>query len=107
MEQEVNLAVAKGARGIVYFPQRPPPGFQYDAMSPELVARLTSINTRLAANPLPPTTPPAENEPTLQEVVNRIDTLGTKIDALTTRMDALANRRLRATLDLTPADPAQ
>jgi hypothetical protein len=107
MEQEVNLAVAKGAKGIIYFPQRPPPGFQYDAMSPDLVDRMTSINTRLSSNPLPTPTPPAQNEPTLQQVVNRIDTLSAKVDALTRTLDTLANRRLRATLDLTPADPAQ
>ena len=105
MEQEVNLAVAKGAKGIIYFPQRPPPGFQYDAMSPDLVDRLISINTRLANNPLPTPTPPAQNEPTLQQVVTRIDTLTAKVDALTKSLDTLANRRLRATLDLTPADP--
>ena len=107
MEQEVNLAVAKGAKGIIYFPQRPPPGFQYDATSPDLVDRMTSINTRLSSNPLPTPTPPAQNEPTLQQVVNRIDTLSAKVDALTRSLDTLANRRLRATLDLTPADAAQ
>jgi hypothetical protein len=76
-------------------------------MSPDLVDRMTSINTRLSSNPLPTPTPPAQNEPTLQQVVNRIDTLSAKVDALTRTLDTLANRRLRATLDLTPADPAQ
>jgi hypothetical protein len=85
VEQEVNLAIARGARGIIYFPQQPPPGFQYDAMSPDLVDRVTRINARLAtAQPAPPPPPvqppPAPNEPTLAEVVTQIQTLTAKVD---------------------------
>ena len=66
VEEEVNIATSKGAKGIIYFPQRPPPGFQYDAMPDEIVARVTQINTRLADPPTPQ--PPAQNKPTIEDL---------------------------------------
>jgi hypothetical protein len=104
VEQEVNLAIAKGAKGIIYFPQRPPPGFQYDAMSPELVDRMTRINARLAT-PLPTPAPaPAPNEPTLADVVNQIQTLTARVESLAKALDAFARQRFRASIDLSPLE---
>jgi hypothetical protein len=53
VEEEINLAVAKGAKGIIYFPQRPSPGFQFDAMPPEIVDRITQVNARLTGQSAP------------------------------------------------------
>jgi hypothetical protein len=108
VEEQVNLAVAKGARGIVYFPQRPPPGFQYDAMTPELAERMIAINARLAGTPQPPSDPPpppSPAEPDWQEVVRRVDTLNTRIDGLTRELDLLKRRTYRASVDLQSVDP--
>jgi hypothetical protein len=108
VEQEVNLAVAKGARGIIYFPQKPPPGFQYDAMSPDIVDRITHINARLAATPLPtpptPSTPPRPNEPTLTDVVNQIQTLTARVELLSKSLDTYTRQRFRASIDLSPLE---
>jgi hypothetical protein len=105
VEQEVNLAVAKGARGIIYFPQRPPPGFQYDAMSPELVARMTSINAQLTSAVPAPSTPPAQNEPTLTDVVSQIQTLTARVESLAKALDAYRQQRFRASIELSPLEP--
>jgi hypothetical protein len=105
VEQEVNLAIARGARGIIYFPQQPPPGFQYDAMSPDLVDRITRINARLAtAQPAPQAPPPAPNEPTLADVVTQIQTLSAKLELLSKTLDTFTRQRFRASIDLSPLE---
>jgi hypothetical protein len=112
VEQEVNLAVAKGARGIIYFPQRPPPGFQYDAVPPEIVARVTQVNVRLAALPALPPPPPAQNEPSLQDLATRIDGLAGRLESLSAGLDVISRelaaartRPLRASFEIQPVDP--
>lgn len=124
VEEEVNLAVSLGARGIVYFPQRPPPGFQYDAMPPEIVERVVVINGRLnggggspAPGPVPdpppspvpvppPATPPPPVvvEPTVAELVNRISALSNRVDALAREVDVLKARRYRASVEMQAVD---
>jgi hypothetical protein len=116
MEAEINLAVARGARGIVYFPQRPPPGFQFDAMTPDLADRMTAVNARLALafnqtspSPLPAPVlaeplPPARNEPTLETVVSQVQTLSARLDGLSRDLEQLRNRKYRVAVDLQPLD---
>lgn len=93
--QKIDLAVARGAKGIIYFPQRLQ-GFTFDAMPPEIVERVTAINARL--------TLPAGgvSEPSLKDVVSSITLLGERIETLTREIAALRNQRLRATLELQP-----
>ena len=118
VEEEINLAVANGARGIIYFPQRPPPGFQYDAMPPEIVERITAINHRLHQQfnhpKLPPADPPppAQNEPTARDLLTAITSLRgemgslrDQLQSLSRNVDVLTNRTFRASLDLQSVDP--
>ncbi len=126
VEEEIMLAVAKGAKGIIYFPQKPPPGFVYDAMPPEIVDRITRINADLgkrfnsaAASTTPPpidppatnppsTPPPASagsstvdpNSPTLADVIQKVADLSGRLDHINQRLDALAAARFRGTFDL-------
>jgi hypothetical protein len=111
VEEEVNLAVSKGARGIVYFPQRLGGGFQYDAMPPEIVERVTAVNRRLnerfnGGHPQPPPQP----QPTEPDLLAAIQTLRAdltfRIDSLTQEITHLRNRRYRGTLDLEPIETA-
>jgi hypothetical protein len=102
VEEEVNLAVSKGARGIIYFPQRPPPGFQYDAMPPEIVDRVVQINARLAGTPdAHPGLPP---EPTTAQLVDQINQLSARCDALSKDVETLKARKYRVLLDVEPVD---
>jgi hypothetical protein len=102
VEEEVNLAVSKGAKGIVYFPQRPQPGFQYDAMPPEIVERVTQINARLVGV----TPPPAQNEPTLEDLVTQVNQLSGRLDALSRDLETIKARKYRITLSAEAADVA-
>jgi hypothetical protein len=102
VEEEVNLAVSKGAKGIIYFPQRPQPGFQYDAMPPEIVDRITQINARLAGA----TPPPAQNEPTLEGLVTQVNQLSGRLDALSRDLETMKARKYRITLSAEAADVA-
>jgi hypothetical protein len=101
VEEEINLAVAKGAKGIIYFPQRPPPGFQFDAMTPEIIDRITQINARL-------TTPsaPAQNEPRMADLLAQINGLTTRCDAMSKDLQMLKTRKYRiAAADVQAVDP--
>jgi hypothetical protein len=121
MEAEVNLAVARGAKGIIYFPQRPPPGFMFDAMTPDLVTRMTAINAKLA--PPVPAPPPApsptdlligelversvEQENAIARLSDRLDAMGATLTAATANTDRKAadlaaslGVRLRAMADV-------
>jgi hypothetical protein len=99
VEEEVNLAVSKGANGIIYFPQRPPPGFQYDAMPPEIVDRIVQINTRLAG------TPDVHPElPTTAQLVDQINQLSARCDVLSKDVETLKARKYRVLLDVEPVD---
>jgi hypothetical protein len=100
VEEEINLAVAKGARGIIYFPQRPPPGFQFDAMPPEIVDRITQVNARLTGQ-----TAPAQNEATVADLLNRITTLTTRLETMSKDLELLKTRKYRITADAQPIDP--
>jgi hypothetical protein len=100
MEEEINLAISKGAKGIIYFPQRPPPGFQYDAMTPDLIARMTQVNARLSA----PSAPPAQNEPKLTDLQAQLTTLTTRFDAISKDLEMLKARKYRITADAQPVD---
>ncbi len=104
VEEEVNLAVSKGARGIIYFPQRPPPGFQYDAMPPEIVDRIIQINARLGAPDAHPGLPPAQNEPTTAQLVDQINQLASRCDVLSKDVETLKARKYRVLLDVEPVD---
>jgi hypothetical protein len=100
MDAEVQLAVTRGARGVVYFPQRPPPGFQFDATTPELADRMAQINSRLSA-----ANAPAQNEPTLEAVVTQMQALTTRLDAHARELESLKNRKYRVAADLQVIDP--
>lgn len=100
VEQEVELAIRKGAKGIIYFPQRLH-GFSFDAIPPEIVTRITQINHRLTASNEPTSSTPAPNEPILQSILTQLTTLTTKLDTLSAQVTALQNQKFRATLDLT------
>jgi hypothetical protein len=100
MEEEINLAVAKGAKGIIYFPQRPPPGFQYDAMTPDLINRMTQVNARLGAPGAP-----AQNEPKLTDLQAQLNTLTNRFDAVSKDLEMLKTRKYRITADAQPVDP--
>ncbi len=99
MEEEVNLAIAKGAKGIIYFPQRPPPGFQFDAMTPDLVDRMAQINARLTAG-----SAPAQNEPRIEDLLAQLNTLTTRFDAMSKDLETLKTRKYRITADAQPVD---
>jgi hypothetical protein len=99
MEEEVNLAIAKGAKGIIYFPQRPPPGFQFDAMTPDLVDRMAQINARLAGP-----SAPAQNEPRIEDLLAQLNTLTTRFDAMSKDLETLKTRKYRITADAQPVD---
>jgi hypothetical protein len=99
VEEEINLAVAKGAKGIIYFPQRPSPGFQFDAMPPEIVDRITQINARLTGQ-----SAPAQNEPTVADLLNRITTLTTRLETMSKDLELLKTRKYRITADAQPVD---
>ena len=101
VEEEVNIAVNNGAKGIIYFPQRPPPSFLYDAMPDDIAARIIQINTRLAGAQ----TAPAQNEPTPAQLQNQIATLSAKLDALAKDHDLLKNRKYRIACDVQSIDP--
>ena len=112
VEEEIALAVSKGARGIIYFPQRPPPGFQFDATPPEIVERISAVNDRLNKQFNAPT--PAPNEPTSTDLLNAIHALrgemgnlGQHVQSLSQKLAALANRSFRAAIDLQPVPPKQ
>jgi len=108
VEEEVNLAVAKGAKGIIYFPQKPPPGFQYDAMPPEILDRVLKINARLAGTaapaPLPTPAPPPQNEPKLSDVLTQVNTLTARLDAISKDVENLKARKYRVAIDVLAAD---
>jgi hypothetical protein len=99
MEEEINLALSKGAKGIIYFPQRPSPGFQYDAMTPDLIDRMTQINARLSAPPAP-----AQNEPRIQDLLTQLNTLTTRFDTMSKDLELLKTRKYRITADAQPID---
>jgi hypothetical protein len=104
VEEEVNIAVADGVKGIIYFPQRPPPGFQYDAIPDDIVARVSQINARLSA-PNSATTPPAQNEPTVDQLLLQINSLSAKLDALAKDHETVKNRKYRVACDVLVTDP--
>jgi hypothetical protein len=123
VEEEIDLAVARGARGIIYFPQKPPPGFQYDAMPPEIVERIVAVNDRLNRQfnlPDPPApAPPGQDQPTARELLSalqslrsdmtgvggRLDSLAQTLDAVSRQVTALQTRGFRASIDLRPETP--
>jgi hypothetical protein len=112
MEAEVNLAIGKGATGIIYFPQQINGGFQYDATTPEMQARMRSIAARLNG---PVTVPTPTDSPALLAIVKALDaaqaeTRDTKVklEALAAQVKALrddiqADRAATLTLVRTPA----
>jgi hypothetical protein len=103
VEEEIDLAVTKGARGIIYFPQKPPPGFQYDAMPSEIVERITAVNDRINRKfNLPP-----PNEPTPRELLSAVQGLQTRLDGISRQLTALQNRGFRASIDLNPHPPTE
>jgi hypothetical protein len=92
MEEEIALAVERGARGIVYFPQKIGGGFSYDAIPPDLLTRMTAINQRLNARF-------NAQQPTHQDLLNAIEAARADIAS---RLDALANRGFQGTVNLNP-----
>jgi hypothetical protein len=115
VEEEVNLAVSLGARGIIYFPQRPPPGFQFDAMPPDVATRVVAINARLggtvAPGPMPPVAPPVTpppapqpTGPSIADLLTRLDGLSARLDTLSRDVEALKAKRYWAKVELQSGD---
>ncbi|HYE18539.1 MAG TPA: hypothetical protein VEA69_08845, partial [Tepidisphaeraceae bacterium] len=114
VEETINLCVAKGVKGICYFPQKPPPGFVYDAMPPAIVERITRVNAalhqRFNAAPMPPDSsgpihvPPA-NGPTAADVVQSMNVLSARLAAVGSQLDALLGSNWRATVEFRRAVP--
>lgn len=105
VEEEINIAVNDGAKGIIYFPQRPPPGFMYDAIPDDIVARITQINARLSVPNSATPPPPAQNEPTAAQLQSQITQLTAQLQALSKDHDLLKNRKYKVAADVQVIDP--
>ncbi|MEZ0263678.1 MAG: hypothetical protein ACAI43_03045 [Phycisphaerae bacterium] len=90
VEETIMLCVGKGVKGICYFPQKPPPGFVYDAMPPAIVERITRVNAelhrRFNGTPMPPdstgpTPVPPANDPTAADVIRSMNALSARLAA--------------------------
>jgi hypothetical protein len=110
VEEEVAICVGRGVRGIVYFPQKPPPGFRYDAMPPDVEQRVVRINADLARrfNSPAPEPPPANsggdgktaNDPTLADVIRVVGDVSTHLDDIASLLRALKAGRMTGSFDL-------
>jgi hypothetical protein len=58
-ENEVNTAIAAGAKGVIYFPQKIGKNWEaFDVTPDDVAARMTAVNVKLAGKPVPPALPP-------------------------------------------------